>query len=128
VQREWFVSRQLRYGAALFDWPREFTLWSYSPAERVLLVRSVGPATRIDLLFKPVEAVNVRTTYPRLAVRVARRERAEQVLTRLPADRHHRVLELLGPDGAGDHVVCMAVGCREDEGGWSEPSPFEDLT
>ncbi|MEH0935003.1 hypothetical protein [Micromonospora psammae] len=56
--------------------------------------------------------------------------RADQVLDRLEnAHRDDRVLELVGPDGSSDHVVCTAVGCHEDEGEYWEPSPFAmDLT
>jgi hypothetical protein len=132
VQRQWLADRQLTPGAPVFDWQRRFTLWGYTGSHSVVLFRSVkaepdeeGPTTRIDLVFKPVKALSIRTSYRTLAVRVACQERADQVLSRLgktyPDDR---VLELVGPDGTSDHIVCTAVGCHEDGGENGEPSPF----
>ena len=137
MQRDWYVSHQLTAGAVLFAWQREFTLWGYTGSHSVMLFRSAkgepdqdGPATRIDLVFKPVEAVSIRTHYETLTVRVASAERTDQVLGRLGGVwPEQRVLELVGADGTSDHVVCAAVGCHEDEGENWEPSPFAaDLT
>jgi hypothetical protein len=137
VQREWFVSRQLTAGAVVFEWQREFTLWGYTGSHSVMLFRSVkgdpdqdGPMTRIDLVFKPVQALSVRTRYETLTVRVASRERTDQVLGTLGIVWPEPcVLELIGADSTGDHIVCMAVGCHEDEGENWEPSAFAtDLT
>ncbi|MBO4209577.1 hypothetical protein [Micromonospora echinofusca] len=84
------------------------------------------PRTRIDLLFKPVDAMYLRQlSYPTLRVQVATERVAEEIL-----DRMHRphggwqVLELVGPDGVGDHVVCLAAGYCEDDGECWEPSPY----
>ncbi|MGX6607818.1 hypothetical protein ACWKSP_37680 [Micromonosporaceae bacterium Da 78-11] len=131
MRREWFVGRQLAYGAVLVEWHRPFTLWEYAADDEVVLLRSPkdeGP--RIDLVFKPVRALNLRTSYPTLALRVAGRDRAAEVLGRLGStDRTDRVVELIGPDGNADHIVCLALGWREDDGEWWEPSSFaEDLT
>jgi hypothetical protein len=39
------------------------------------------------------------------------------------------VLELVGPDGRADQLVCQAAGYIEDNGRYWEPSPYaEDLT
>jgi hypothetical protein len=76
-------------------------------------------------VFKPVEALSVRTHYKSLTVRVASAEHTDQVLGRLGgAWPEHRVLELVGPGGTSDHIVCTAVGCHEDDGENWEPSPF----
>jgi hypothetical protein len=121
----------------VFEWQRAFTLWGYTGSHSVILFRSVkgdpdqdGPATRLDLACKPVRALSVRTHYRSLTVRVATADRTDQVLGRLPGTRSEElVLDLVGPDGGSDHVVCMAVGCHEDEGENWEPSPFAaDLT
>lgn len=137
MRRDWFVSRQLAAGAVLFEWQREFTLWGYTGSHSVMLFRSAkgdpdqdGPATRIDLVFKPVHALSVRTRYQSLTVRVASAERTEQVLGPLgSAWPEQCVIELVGADATSDHIVCVAVGCHEDEGENWEPSAFAtDLT
>jgi len=44
-------------------------------------------------------------------------DRADQVLRRLPRpDPERVVVELIGPDGTPDHVVCLSLVCREDDG------------
>ncbi len=112
MQREWFTEQQLTPGTVVFGWEREFTLWGYTASHSVVLFRSPkaenGPRTRIDLVFKPVRELQIRTRYPALSVRVA-----------APG-----VLELLGPDGIADRISCLAVGCHEDDGEFWEPSPF----
>lgn len=137
MQRAWFVSGQLTTGAVVFEWQREFTLWGYTGSQSVVLFRSAkgdrdqaGPATRIDLVFQPVQALNVRTHYQSLTVRVASAERTDQILGPHGGARPDQcVLELIGPDATSDHIVCMAVGCHEDQGDNWEPSPFAaDLT
>lgn len=161
MESEWFTGHQLRPGTLVGEWERPFTLWGYSGSHSRLLLRSVKyhpgtdparypdedtvdserrpdawPRTRIDILFKPVEAVCLRQTrYPSLRIRVAGRERADAVIGGLPQTwpsgrtRGHideRVLELIGPDGVADHIVCMAVGHHEDDGEYWDPSPFID--
>lgn len=152
MRGEWFVDRQLKPGAVLFEWNRPFSLWGYSGSHSQLLFRSVKydpemdpdhypenrdagddtppadkwPRTRIDLLFKPVDALGLRRlSYPSLQVRVATEQAAEQILGRSPW-RHgdERVLKLVGPDRVADHVVCLAVGYYEDDGEYWEPSTF----
>jgi len=136
VQRDWFVSRQLAAGAVLFEWQRTFTLWGYTGSHSAMLFRSAkgdpdsdGPATRIDLVFQPVHALSVRTRYQTLTVRVASAERTIQILGPLgSAWPEQCVLELIGADAVRDHIVCVAVGCHEDEGENWEPSAFaQDL-
>ena len=76
-------------------------------------------------MFKPVRALSIRTHYQTLTVRVASAERTEEVLGRLgDAWPEECVLELIGADATSDHIVCMAVGCHEDEGENWEPSAF----
>nr|BFE57996.1 hypothetical protein GCM10020063_025220 [Dactylosporangium thailandense] len=138
MRREWVVDRQMRPGAVLFEWDRPFSLWGYSGSHSQLLFRSVKydpdtdadldawPRTRVDLLFKPVDALYLRRlSYPTLRVRVATEPIAEEILGRM--SRSHgdeKVLELVGPDGIGDHIVCLATGFCEDDGEYWEPSPF----
>jgi hypothetical protein len=97
------------------------------------------PRTRIDILCKLVDAVCLRQIgFPSLRIQVAEPERAAAVLAGLPQawpsggsrrDPDDRVLELIGPDGLADHVVCQAVGFHEDDGEYWDPSPFtDDLT
>ena len=135
----------------LFEWDRPFSLWGYSGSHSQLLFRSVKydpdtdvdlypenkdsgvdppadkwPRTRIDLLFKPVDALYLRRLrYPSLRVQVATARIAEEILGK--TYRPHgdeQVLELVGPDGVGDHIVCLATGYCEDDGEYWEPSPF----
>jgi hypothetical protein len=127
------TNHQLKPGSVLFEWDRAFTLWGYTGSHSVLLFRSVrdgDDGTRIDLVFKPVDAMRIQTRYRALTVRVAPEDRAAEVLAGIAgATRDDRVLELLGPDGDAGYVVCLATGCHEDNGEYWEPSPFAmDLT
>ena len=132
MQRESFAGGQLTTGAVVFEWQREFTLWGYTGSHSVMLfpapraTRTQGrPRDADHLVFKPVRALSIRTHYQTLTVRVASAERTEEVLGGLgDAWPEECVLELVGADATSDHIVCMAVGCHEDEGQNWEPSAF----
>lgn len=151
MHSEWVVDGQMRPGTVLFEWDRPFSLWAYSGSHSQLLFRSVKydpttdvdlypenldadenpptekwPRTRIDLLFKGVDALHLRQlSYSALRIQLATETAAEQVLRTMPRpSRDAQVLELVGPHGIGDHVVCLAAGYCEDDGEYWDPSPF----
>jgi hypothetical protein len=151
MSEEWVGHRQMRPGALLFEWDRPFSLWCYSGSHSQLLFRSVKydpdtdvdlysedmevggdppadkwPRTRIDLLFTAVDALYLRDlSYSTLRVKVATERIAEEILGRMHRPRpDEHVLELVGPDGVGDHIVCLGTGYCEDDGEYWEPSPF----
>ena len=125
-----FGGVQLVPGEVLFEWDRPFSVWGYSGSHSRLLLRSVkqeSPGSRIDVLFKPVHALFLnRLALGSLLVRVATVEVAEEILRRAPSRHPQDVLELVGPDGVPNHVVCLGVAYCVDDGDDWEPSVFAD--
>ena len=111
-------------GQRLFRSDRSFALWAYTVSHSQLLLRTrtVDERSRIDILFKPVDAMKIRAAYDGLAIRCATLE------------EHDRILAATGPTGAGlkvliletagetDYVVTGAVGWKEDHGQDHDPS------
>lgn len=119
----------VRPGQGLFRCDRGFAVWAYTVSHSQLLLRARTAGghsdrqTRIDVLFKPVTAVKVRTEYrDGLLIRCATTDERAQILadTGLAAT-NLRVFVLPTSDGL-DHVVAMAVGWCEDEQEDHEPS------
>ncbi|MER6366620.1 hypothetical protein [Kitasatospora sp. NPDC001527] len=118
----WLRSDHLVPGKEVFRSERRFHLLAYTASHSQLLLRSVAgpdepgePETTIDVLFKPVGAVRIRTGYRGLAVRYAtaaesRRVRADHSAADLDEDDRVFVLE---SQGECDYVVAMAFGWRE---------------
>lgn len=52
-------------GAEIFRSERSFALWAFTVSHSQLLLRTrtAGGGSRIDVLFKPVEAMKVRADY-----------------------------------------------------------------
>jgi len=115
---------QFSPGQPLFRSDRRFAVWAYTVSHSQLLLRA-GAADgqfRIDILFKPVEAMKVRTNYDGLTIRCA------------TTGEHDRILAATGQTGAGlrvlvletagdiDYVVTGAVGWKEDHGQDRDPS------
>lgn len=89
---------------------RHFQVWLYTVSHGQLLLRSVKSAdhaTRIDLLFKAVEFVEIPTSFDGLQV-----ERVE---------REYR----LSGDGWRGRIVAGSCFAAEDDGDYFDPSPFE---
>lgn len=132
-------SDQLTPGAELYRSDRMFALYDYTSSHRELLLRSLGNTeqTRIDVLFKPVDVMKVRTFFPNgLCIRCATpaeqaRIQAEnpEITYRDPAgnqyDQGHRFFVVEPADGGFGYIVAQAVGWHEDHD-LGEPSYFAD--
>ncbi|GAB3932180.1 hypothetical protein [Micromonospora vulcania] len=109
-------------GAELLRSEREFQLWSYSVSHSQLLLRANRMPqgdqlpTTIEVLFKPVKAVQIQEAYLGLVIRCATEEESARILDGVSdyGYRSHeaRVL-LLESEGATGYVVTSAVGWRE---------------
>jgi hypothetical protein len=130
LDRVWLnEDAQFAAGREVFRSDREFLLWAYTVSHGQLLLRTptTSPAgtrqSRIDVLFKPVAAVKVRSSYDGLAIRCASEVEARHVLhaAGLAPGSGHRVL-LLGTARDTDYVVAGAVGWLEDAGDARDPS------
>ena len=105
-------------------------LWSYTVSHSQLLLRATKDrehATRVDVLFKGVGAMQLPSVMSALTVREAESGEREAILgstsVDMPEERRCFVLE--GPDFQG-WVVAGAVVSAEDEGEYFEPSPLLD--
>jgi hypothetical protein len=110
-------------GRTNFESDRQFSLWAYTVSNSQLLFRSrTEGGSRIDLLFKPVDAMKVRCDYHGLVVRCASDDQRRRVLAGVAlSGGRPRVLALHGgPDL--DYVVAAAVGWLEDNGDERDPS------
>lgn len=108
-------------GAELFRSDRPFRLWAYTVGHCTLLLRSWGPAngpeTTIDVLFKPVATMKVRTTYDGLVIRCATHAEAEDIKAKTPSINfgvaYNRRFFLLESQGETDYIVSSAAGWHE---------------
>lgn len=103
-------------GTELFRSTRRFKLWEQSLTHGQLLLRCApdwgSQDTRIDLLFKPVEMMQLHTLYDGLVVRLAGQD--------IPWYR----FEVESGDSR-DFVVAYAFGWHEDNGAAMDPSAFD---
>jgi hypothetical protein len=114
IGQAWFNrDEQFVPGEVLFASERKLALWAYTVSHSQLLfrTRNTDEESRIDVLFKPVDAVRIRTDYDGLVVRCATAEERGEVLAEVGG--HHRVL-ILESGGVSDYVVAMAFGWREE--------------
>jgi hypothetical protein len=121
----WLKSdHQFAPGAELYRSQRRFSLWAYSITHSQLLLRSRSgdDSTRIDIVFKPVIRLSLRTSYTGLAIRCATEDECELILADVgEAGRGSRVL-MLESGIVRDFVVTGAFGWREDDGHNLDPS------
>ncbi|MDW5327135.1 hypothetical protein [Plantactinospora sp. KLBMP9567] len=130
LDRQWLTQdQQFAPGRELFRCSRQFAVWAYTVSHSQLLLRARttgtdgGRQTRIDVLFKPVEAVKTRMEYrDGLVIRCATTDERDRILADAGlAGTNFRVFVLPTSDGI-DHVVVMGVGWCEDEQEDREPS------
>ncbi|ASW57210.1 hypothetical protein CIK06_28330 [Plantactinospora sp. KBS50] len=123
LDRQWLTQdQQFAPGRELFRCDRQFAVWAYtiSHSQLVLRARTTGTdghrPTRIDVLFKPVEAMKTRMEYrDGLVIRCATTDERDRILADAGlVGTNFRVFVLPTPDGL-DHVVTMGVGWCEDE-------------
>lgn len=130
-------SEQLLAGAELYRSDRNFTWWDYTPSHGQLLLRSEAHdgETRIDVLFKAVAVMKVRSHYNGLRIRCATPTEQDRIRSETPEityydptinkfDQGSRYF-VLDSDGGVDYVVAQAVGWHEDHD-LGEPSYFAD--
>lgn len=110
----------------LFSSSRAFQLWSYTVGHRELLLRSTkdaGLATRVDVLFVNVEAINIPTTMPRIdIVEADERERVARSIV-LKKDQKLWLVRGRGYEG---HVIGGGMASYEDEKEYNDPSHWHD--
>jgi hypothetical protein len=106
--------------------PRTFHLWRAEVGHGQLLLRankSPTETSRIDLLFKPVRALKLRSTLAGIEIRLA--DRAEMEATAADSGEtltnglHAYIVESGSFRG---YVVAMAFFAAEDEGDYGDPS------
>jgi hypothetical protein len=104
-------------------------MWAYTVSHKELLLRSRKDdegGTRIDVLFKGVEALCLPTKLTNLAIREASDEEAAHGLGGLAAadpTGELRVFLVQSAEGEG-RVVALVMFYAEDDGWWHEPSPL----
>jgi hypothetical protein len=110
----------------LGDWPeRTFQLWAYTVGMARLLLRSTKNetfATRIDVLFQNVKALQVPTSLDGLVVTEADGELAKRIESdtgMLFEESHFFAIETAR--GVG-YIVASVMVSREDEGEYFDPS------
>jgi hypothetical protein len=115
---------QFSSGRRLFRSERSFAVWAYTVSHSQLLLRTRtgGERSRIDVLFKPVEAMKVRTDYEGLTIRCATAGEQDHILAAIgPVGPAPRVLILETADRM-DYVVAGAVGWKQDDREDHDPS------
>ncbi|GAA2305193.1 hypothetical protein GCM10010149_63710 [Nonomuraea roseoviolacea subsp. roseoviolacea] len=117
-------------GAELFRSNRNFVVWAYTVSHSQLLLRTRPTygggerQSRIDIVFKPVEAMKLRMVYNGLVVRCAMQGEIDRIhAEHTGIDRKARCLMLEAAEEQ-DYVVTYAVGWMEDMGTERDPSPL----
>jgi hypothetical protein len=115
-------------GKELFRSERHFSVWAYSLSHSQLLLRARSTTSdgerqpRIDLLFKPVDAVKTRMDYDGLVLRCATVEEHEHILRETGRAADTNRVFILESGRSADYVVAMAVGWQEDDQDDRDPS------
>jgi hypothetical protein len=112
----------------LFESPRTFRLWWATVSHGQLILRSVkndAYDTRIDLLFKPVEALKLNVSLQGIVVResIASEATAARVEVGLPHEQRVLIIESGALTG---YVAANAFAFHEDTGEYGEAS-YRDL-
>jgi hypothetical protein len=107
---------------------RDFQVWLYTVSHAQLLLRSNrsdAEQTRVDILFKGVNAVQLPTIMRGLNMSTAPRSKAVEISKTLgvPLSRNDKVFVLRGADYVG-FVVALVAFAHEDEGHHWDPSHF----
>jgi len=109
---------------------RQFQIWSYIVGHSQLLLRSTKSPdhpTRVDIFFKNVKSIQLPTTIDDFSIVESDVESVQALSVNLnDADlRNRRVFLVHGVNCTG-YVVAGFMDCREDEGEYNSPSPFEE--
>jgi hypothetical protein len=126
MQTEAWLNRDHQFspGQPLFRSDRSFAVWAYTVSHSQLLLRAGADdgQARIDILFKPVEAMKVRTNYDGLTIRCATTDEHDQILVASGQTGARLRVLILETAGEMDYVVTGAVGWKEDDGHDRDPS------
>jgi hypothetical protein len=112
---------QLAPGKELFRSERRFSVWAYALSHSQLLLRTPTTTTdgrresRIDILFKPVDAMKTRMDYDGLILRCATTGERARILTETGCTADHHRVFLLESGKTLDYVIATAVGWLEDD-------------
>lgn len=115
-------------GRELFRSERRFSVWAYTVSHSQLLLRASRPSgssdvsTQIDLLFKSVDAVKLQMDYAGLMVRCATGEEQERITQENGLGAGVAQVFVIESGSTLGHVVSGAVGWREDEQVYYDPS------
>ncbi|MBT2364000.1 hypothetical protein J7E88_01295 [Streptomyces sp. ISL-10] len=110
-------------GRELFRSGRSFRVWACTVSHGQLLLRSepTEGARRIDVLFKPVEAVQTRMRYDGLVIRCATAEEHTRILAATGSTLRSNRVHILETSGGADYVISNAVGWGMDDGDLRAP-------
>ncbi len=113
----------------IFSSDRNFRNWGYTVSLTQLLLRTVKTdkhATRIDILFQFVWAINMRTSLQGISItEEADEERVNQLLPKCPPDGAKRKIFVVRSSNSVGYVIAGMVGSHEDTGHYNDPSPFD---
>jgi hypothetical protein len=107
---------QLKPGAELFRSERTFGMSAYTATHGQLLFTAMGDPngpTTVELLFKPVEAMQVQSSYAGLTVRCATEDEAQEVTAGVTARLSQARVFLLESQGIRHYVIGSAFGWCE---------------
>ena len=112
---------------------RAFQVWSYSVSHSVLLLRSnqsIAHPTRIDLMFRAVGELRLRSRLEGLTVDLASMSQLSNELNEIQVSRGDSIFTLSSDDFARGYVVASAMYLSEDALSYGEPSTIDnpDLT
>jgi hypothetical protein len=113
----------------IFRSDRNFRIWAYVVSLSQLLLRSVktdDEPTRIDILFRNVKAINIRTNLQGISIREEIDE--EKVNQLLHGDMAYgeklRMFVIRSLNSVG-YVIAGMVSFHEDSGEYNDPSPCD---
>ena len=108
------------------EFDRPFQLWTFRVSHAELLFRSNRSqrhSTRMEILFKPVEALKVRASAERLVIRQIRGKAAERIASEVGVSLGGRATPdvfILDDGGPPMYVIAGVVAVREDAGRYSD--------
>jgi hypothetical protein len=112
----------------MFESDRPFQLWRAVVGHRQLLLRSTKSETertRIDVLFKPVRAMKIRTLLDGLRVREAEPHEVAEIAREAAEEIEGELKVFVIESGSfTGYVVASAMTTAEDDGEYSDPSPL----
>lgn len=107
---------------------RKFQIWKYTVGHHQLLLRSPKSPespTRIDILFKGVALVHLRTSLVGISIAEISKAQAEDLVGELSALKDIKVFTAKSTGFVG-YVVALSAACHEDEGEYNDPSFFSE--